>query len=112
MLGELTTIPTHTLIDMLSVILAGGEILTLSEDHVLTFLNEDGHAYAQWMRMKQAGEEFIKSNLPRVLSKADSTKLTESAAPGRSYYFPTTANGISDLKNNLRIRTNDTLSNY
>jgi hypothetical protein len=83
-----------------------------SEDHVLTFLNEDGHAYAQWMRMKQAGEEFIKSNLPRVLSKADSTKLTESAAPGRSYYFPTTANGISDLKNNLRIRTNDTLSNY
>jgi hypothetical protein len=31
MLGELTTIPTHTLIDMLSVILAGGEILTLSD---------------------------------------------------------------------------------
>ena len=31
MLGELTTIPTNTLIDMLSVILAGGEILTASD---------------------------------------------------------------------------------
>lgn len=31
MLGELTTIPTHTLIDMLSVILADGEILTASD---------------------------------------------------------------------------------
>lgn len=31
MLGELRTIPTGILIDMLSVILAGGEILTASD---------------------------------------------------------------------------------
>ncbi len=31
MLGELRTIPTHTLIDMLSIILAGGDILSASD---------------------------------------------------------------------------------
>jgi hypothetical protein len=31
MLGELTNIPTDTLIDMLSVILAGGVVLTASD---------------------------------------------------------------------------------
>ena len=77
-----------------------------SEDQVLSFLNEDGHAYALWMRMMQAGEEFIKSNLPRVFSKANATKLPESAAEVRSYHFPrfpTAANETSDLNNNLRI---------
>ena len=77
-----------------------------SEDQVLAFLNEDGHAYGLWMRMMQAGEEFIKSNLPRVFSKANATKLPESAAEARSYCFPsfpTAANEISHPLNHLRI---------
>lgn len=77
-----------------------------SEDQVFSFLNEDGHAYALWMRMMQAGEEFIKSNLPRVFSKVNATELPEPAAGARSYHlpgFPTAANKISDLNNNLRI---------
>jgi hypothetical protein len=76
------------------------------EDHVLAFLNEDGHAYAMWMRMMEADEEFIKSNLPRVLSKADPKQLKESAVRADNCYFPTyrpIADGISDLNKNIRI---------
>ena len=40
----------------------------ISEDYVLAFLNEGGHAYARWIRMMQAGENFIKSNLPGAIS--------------------------------------------
>lgn len=77
-----------------------------SEGKGLAFLNEDGHAYGLWMHMMQAGEEFIKSNLPRVFSKVNATELPEPAVEARSYHFPgfpSAANKISDLNNNLRI---------
>jgi hypothetical protein len=77
-----------------------------SEDDVLTFLNEDGHAYAMWMHMMQAGEEFIKSELPGVFSKADPTQSMGSTVAAYSSCFPacrTATDGMSDLSRNLRI---------
>lgn len=76
------------------------------EAHVLSFLNEDGYAYGMWMCMMQAGENFIKSNFPTVLSKSDSTRIKESTARADIRYFPTyptMADGMSDLSKNLRI---------
>jgi hypothetical protein len=77
-----------------------------SEDDVLTFLNEDGHAYAMWMQMMQAGEEFIKNNLPGVSSKAGPAQAKGSAVGAYSSYFPiyrTATDGMSDLNKNLRF---------
>lgn len=41
----------------------------VGEDHVLALLNQGGRAYGIWMRMMQAGEDFIKSNLPKKCSR-------------------------------------------
>lgn len=78
----------------------------VTEDDLLTFLNEDGHAYAMWMCMMQAGEEFIKSNLSAVLSKGAPPQLAESAVRACGSYFSThrtSTGGISDLNKTLRI---------
>ena len=74
------------------------------EAHVLSFLNEEGHAYEMWICMMQAGENFIKSNFPRVLS--DPVPIRESAARADISYFsayPTTTDGMSELNHHLRI---------
>ena len=53
-----------------------GKVMT--HDDAVAFLNGDGHAYAMWKRMMQAGEEYIKSALlgecrvPVALCRADS----------------------------------------
>jgi hypothetical protein len=76
------------------------------ETHVLSFLNEGGHAYGMWMCMMQAGENFIKSNFPRGLSKSDSTQIRELTARADICFFPTyptTADGMSDPSKTLRI---------
>jgi hypothetical protein len=38
---------------------------SLSHEQALAFLNQDGRAYAMWKHMMLAGEEYIKSSLPR-----------------------------------------------
>ena len=38
---------------------------SMTRNHALAFLNEDGRAYEMWMHMMRAGEDFIKLNLPR-----------------------------------------------
>jgi hypothetical protein len=78
----------------------------VSEEEVLTFLNQNGHAYGMWMRMMQAAEGFIKSNLPTGVPKADARQLKHSAVAADSCYFrtfPTSADGMSSLNNKLRI---------
>jgi hypothetical protein len=35
----------------------------LSLQQAANFLNENGHAYAMWMHMMRAGEEFIKASI-------------------------------------------------
>ena len=78
----------------------------VSEEEVLTFLNQNGHAYGMWMRMMQAAEDFIKSNLPTGAPKAAGRQLKHSAVAADSSYFrtyPTSADGTSSLNNNLRI---------
>jgi len=37
----------------------------VTRDHAVAFLNENGHAYKMWMHLMQAGEDFMKRNLPR-----------------------------------------------
>ena len=37
----------------------------LTQEEALHFLNHDGHAYAMWTRMMQAGEKYLKSTLRR-----------------------------------------------
>ncbi|HVO60083.1 MAG TPA: hypothetical protein VMT53_04070 [Terriglobales bacterium] len=78
----------------------------VSEEEVLRFLNENGHAYALWMSMMQAAEDFIKSNLPTGRTKADTRQAKHSAFTADTCHFPTyqtNADGMSDLNNNLRI---------
>jgi hypothetical protein len=36
---------------------------SLSREEALTFLNQDGRAYAMWKHMMKAGEEYFKSSL-------------------------------------------------
>ena len=69
------------------------------EDHGLAFLNQDGHAYG----MMQAGEDFIMSNLPKVLSKGAATRSNEPAIRADFPIYPTSADAKSDLNNTLRI---------
>lgn len=78
----------------------------VSEDHVLTFINQNGHAYEMWMRMMQAGEDFIMSNLPKVLSKGGPTRSNEASLKSETLYFPTyptNPDARADVKNTLRI---------
>lgn len=35
----------------------------LSFEEAMTFLNQEGHAYAMWKQMMRAGEEYIKHTL-------------------------------------------------
>jgi len=77
-----------------------------TEEEVLTFLNENGHAYRMWMCMMQAAESFIKSNLRTGLRKSGVSQLKHKSAVAETCYFPTyatTADGMSDLNKNLRI---------
>ena len=60
----------------------------VGEDHVLALLNLGGHAYGMWMRMMQAGEDFIKSKLPKVLSKRAATRSNERAIRADNCYSP------------------------
>lgn len=36
---------------------------TLTQEEGIDFLNQNGHAYAMWTKMMQAGEEYIKTAL-------------------------------------------------
>ena len=59
----------------------------ISEDYVLAFLNVD-HVYGMWMRMVQAGEDFIKSNLPKVLSKRAARASNRPTRTADNFYLP------------------------
>jgi hypothetical protein len=77
----------------------------ISEDHVLAFLNQDGHAYAMWMRMMEAAEDFIMSNLPKLPSESGTTPSNGPGFQSDNRYFPvyaTSANAKSDLNRALR----------
>jgi len=77
-----------------------------TEEEVLTFLNENGHAYEMWICMMQAAEDFIKSNLRKVPRKPDVRQLKQKSLVADTCYLPTyatTADGMSDLNKNLRI---------
>ena len=79
---------------------------SISEDHVLAFLNQDGHAYAMWIHMMKAGEDFIMCHLPNLLSQRGVTRSGEPAVKPDNCYFPvypTSADAKSDLNNTLRI---------
>ncbi len=49
---------------------------TLTPDEVTTFLNQNGHGQEIWMRMMQAGEEYIKTNL-----KQDRSSIHQARKP-------------------------------
>lgn len=77
-----------------------------SDEEILTFLNENGNAYGMWMRMMQAAEDFIKSNLRTSLTKSDIRQWNQEFIAADARYLqthPTTPNGISGVNKNLRI---------
>jgi hypothetical protein len=77
-----------------------------SEEEVLTFLNENGHAYGMWMCMMEAAEDFIKNNLRIGLRNSDVGQLKQKSVVAETCYFPTyatRADEISDLNKHLRI---------
>ena len=47
----------------------------MSHEEAVTFLNQDGRAYAMWKRMMQAAEEYMKARLnqqrPASISRRD-----------------------------------------
>jgi hypothetical protein len=41
--------------------------MPLTPEQALSFLNQQGHAYAMWKHMMEAGERYIRMNLPTAL---------------------------------------------
>ena len=75
-----------------------------SEQEVLMFLNENGHAYDLWMCMMQAAERFIETNLRTGLTTARFGQLKQK--PPQGCYLPpysSITEGMSDLNKNLSI---------
>ncbi len=50
-----------TLAHLTQIAQATGRALT--QEEAVDFLNQNGHAYAMWTKMMQAGEEYIKTAL-------------------------------------------------
>ncbi len=52
---------------------------TLTQEEGIDFLNQNGHAYAMWTKMMQAGEEYIKATLgqqaPVVVARPSHRRL-------------------------------------
>jgi hypothetical protein len=43
--------------------LASELAVPLTQEQAINFLNQEGHAYAMWKQMMEAGERYIRANL-------------------------------------------------